>query len=404
MTILPHPAALSLLAALFVTTGAAAQRTEVWVEGLRMPVDMAQDPTDPSRFYVVQQRGTIAIIEDGKLLEQPFFEVDRENFTGPGSNWERGLLGIAFAPDYAESRHFYVNYTGARGTTHVSRFTVADAHNADPASELVIITIDQPYGNHNGGSLRFGPDGMLWIGTGDGGDANDPHGAGQRLDTLLGKMLRIDPMQDEYPEDDTRHYAIPRDNPFLDRDAARGEIWAFGLRNPWRYEFDSQGRLWIADVGQNRFEEIHLQPAGSTGGENYGWNVMEGRAEFKPGRSRADDPPQMSDAEHRERGFEPPVWVYRHSPVASVTGGYFYEGEGVPRLRERYIFADFMTGQIWSFRLREGRADDVAEHGAMQAGFGEGGAALAISSFARDAAGELYILDLKGGRVLKIVP
>src|SRR5690606_30065281 len=167
-----------------------------------------------------------------------------------------------------ESRHFYINYTGDRGATHISRFTATDAHTADPESELVILTIEQPHGNHNGGSLRFGPDGMLWIGTGDGGSANDPEGAGQRLDTLLGKMLRIDPTRDDYPEDDKRHYAIPRDNPFLERDAARGEIWAYGLRNPWRYEFDSQGRLWIADVGQNRYEDIHLQAADSKGGEN----------------------------------------------------------------------------------------------------------------------------------------
>jgi glucose/arabinose dehydrogenase len=387
-----------------LATPAIAQRTEVWVEGLQMPVDMVQDPAEPGRFYVVQQRGTIAIIEDGKALDEPFFEVDRENFTGPGSNWERGLLGLAFAPDYTESGAFYINYTGSQGTTHISRFTAADPHKADPESELVILAIDQPFGNHNGGSVRFGPDRMLWIGTGDGGDANDPHGNGQRLDTLLGKMLRIDPTQDDYPEDDRRHYAIPPDNPFLDRDAARGEIWAYGLRNPWRYEFDSQGRLWIADVGQNRFEEIHVQPVGSKGGENYGWNVMEGRGEFQRGNRPADDPPALPDEEHRARGLEPPVWIYRHRPVASVTGGYFYEGEAVPRLRDRYIFADFMSGQVWSFRLRNGRADDVTEHTAMQAGFGEGGAALAISSFARDAAGDLYVLDLKGGRVMKVVP
>ncbi|MFG0283700.1 MAG: PQQ-dependent sugar dehydrogenase [Phycisphaerales bacterium JB039] len=396
--------ALALAATLALASLAGAQQTRIWVEGLQMPLDMAQDPTDPSRFYVAQQRGQIRIIEDGALLEQPFYEADPGNFTGPDSNWERGLLGLAFAPDYADSGHFYINYTGAGGTTHISRFTAASPHRAEPDSELIILTIDQPWGNHNGGNLRFGPDGMLWIGTGDGGSANDPRGAGQRLDTLLGKMLRIDPSADDFPDDPKRHYRIPQDNPFIDRDGALPEIWAYGLRNPWRYEFDSQGRLWIADVGQNRFEEIHLQPADSTGGENYGWAEMEGRGEFRPGRNRADDPPQLSDEEHRARGYEPPVWVYRHSPIASVTGGYLYEGQALPRLRDRYIFADFMTGQIWSFRLRNGRADDVVEHDAMQAGFGEAGSALAISSFARDADGELYILDLKSGRILKIVP
>jgi glucose/arabinose dehydrogenase len=397
-----RPVALLLLA--LGGAPALAQQTEVWIEGLRLPVDMAQDPTDPSRFYIVQQGGQIVIIKDGALREEPFFQAGADNFTGPQTNWERGLLGLAFAPDYAETRHFYVNYTGAGGATHISRFTAASATRTDPDSEVVILTIDQPWGNHNGGCVRFGPDGMLWIGTGDGGSANDPRGAGQRLDTLLGKMLRIDPATDAFPDDPKRHYTIPAGNPFVEREGALPEIWSYGLRNPWRHEFDSVGRLWSGDVGQNRFADTHLPPAYSTGGENYGWNDMVGRGVFRRGTRRADDPAALADEEHRARGFEPPLWAYRHHPIGSVTGGFLYEGTGVPALRGRYIFADFQSGRIWSLRLRGGRADDVVEHESMGAGFGELGAEASISSFARDAAGELYILDIKGGRVLKIVP
>ena len=237
----------------------------MWVTGLRQPVDMAQDPTNDARFLVVEKAGTVRAIEDGALVDGAVFEVNRDNFTD--RNWEQGLLGIAFDPAYADNRRVYFNYTGNRGTTHISRYTASDDGTIDATTEEILLTYEQPYPNHNGGAIRFGPDGMLWIGTGDGGAANDPHGYGQKTDTLLGKMLRIDVTGEP---DDGLKYAIPENNPFVGNDDFRPEIWAIGLRNPWRYEWDAEGNLWIADVGQNRFEEIHVEPQGSAGGLNYG--------------------------------------------------------------------------------------------------------------------------------------
>lgn len=378
-----------------------AQQLELLVEGLSRPVDFAHDPTSPERFYVVEQGGTIRVIESGQVRDEPFLRL------APGristGNWEQGLLGMAFDPGYGTNRRLYINFTAADGATHIVRCTADSPYRVDPDSEELILRVAQPYGNHNGGSLVFGPDGMLYIGLGDGGAANDPHGHGQRLDSLLGKMLRIDVTAEP---DAPLAYAIPADNPFVGRDGARGEIWALGLRNPWKYSFDSTGRMWIGDVGQNRYEEIHLQPAGSRGGENYGWNVMEGPAEFRPGAHPRDDPEPLPPEEHRRRGFEPPVWWYRQSRTGSVTGGYFYEGERIAALRGRYLFADFETGQFWSFRLDEqGRADDVVEHTRSFArAFGGRPPRQAISSFGRDADGELYVLDHARGRVFRVVP
>ncbi len=395
----------TLLAALGVSIllapAARAQQAQAWIEGgLDRPLDFVADPTDHERFYVVEQTGRIRVIEGGELLDEPFFEVDRSDFTT--DNWEQGLLGMALDPGFAGNKRFYVNYSGKDGRTVVSRFTADTPHHAPESSEEVLLEVAQPWGNHNGGCLRFGPDGMLYIGLGDGGSANDPRGAGQSLDTLLGKLLRIDVTGEP---DEGLAYAVPDDNPFLEISDARGEIWAYGLRNPWRFEFDSDGRLWIADVGQNRFEWVHAQKASSKGGENYGWNVMEGKGRFKPGRARFQDPPRLDASAFKERGIQTPVFEYRHHPVASITGGYFYEGASVARLKNRYVVADFMSGRIWSFKLGDDwQADDVVEHTAAFAQtFGGNGPELAISSFGRDMDGELYILDHKAGRVLKIV-
>jgi glucose/arabinose dehydrogenase len=391
-----------LLAAVFVLSLAAtahAQNFERFVGGLSKPVDFAADPTDDTRFYIVEQTGTIRVIEDGTLRLSPFFTADKDNFTDKG--WEQGLLGMAFDPGYADNGFFYINYTGKGGTTHISRFKAASPTEADPRSEEIILTIDQPFGNHNGGGIVFGPDDYLYIGTGDGGAANDPFGNGQKLDTLLGKMLRIDVTGEP---DDGLNYAIPDDNPFIDDENARPEIWAYGLRNPWRYSFDSKGRLWIGDVGQNRFEEIDLQPEDSTGGENYGWNAMEGFAPFRPGRKKADDPKLLKPAQHRQKGFEPPIHAYRQNPDASVTGGYFYEGDAVPSLKNRYIYAEFMRGGIWSFRLKNGKVDDLADHtAAFKSAITNAPPMQRPSAFGRGNDGELYLLDLKGGAVYKIV-
>ncbi len=391
-------AALSL--PLVLAPGAAAQTVEAWVSGLSKPVDFAPDPSSEERFYVVEQGGKIRIIEDDALLDDAFFSIDTSDFST--QNWEQGLLGLAFDPGFEDNGFFYVNYTAKDGSTRVSRFFAADEHSADMDSEEILIEIKQPYGNHNGGCIRFGPDGMLYIGMGDGGAANDPHNAGQRLDTLLGKILRLDVTGEP---DDGKKYAIPGDNPFTEDTAARDEIWAYGLRNPWRLEFDSDANLWIADVGQNRFEEVHVQRGASKGGENYGWKVMEGDGRFKPGRAKFQDPPKLDAEVHRKRGLEAPVFVYRHHPLASITGGYVYEGKTIPKLLGRYIVADFMSGRVWTFKLGENwRADDVVEiTESFKAGFGPSGSAQAISSFGRDNDGELYVLDMRGGRVLKIV-
>ncbi len=390
---------LATVLVLSLAAAAHAQNFERFVSGLSKPVDMAPDPTDDTRFYIVEQGGTIRVVEDGTLRLSPFLTVDKDNFTARG--WEQGLLGLALDPDYKNNGYFFVNYTGKGGTTYISRFKAMSPTKADPSSETVILTIEQPFGNHNGGGIVFGPDGYLYIGTGDGGAANDPFDYGQKLDTLLGKMLRIDVTGEP---DEGKAYAVPEGNPFLDDDNALPEIWSYGLRNPWRYSFDSLGRMWIADVGQNRFEEIHLQAADSTGGENYGWKVMEGFAPFKPGRKKADDPKPLTPDQHRQKGFEPPIHAYRHNPTGSITGGYFYEGDAVPSLSNRYIYAEFMLGGIWSFRLKDGKVDDLAEHtDAFKTALTNASPVQRPSSFARDNHGELYLLDIKGGAIYKIV-
>ena len=396
---------LALTVAASLASLANAQQLEPWVTGLDRPVDIAFD--HEGRALVVEQTGAVRMIVDGVLLDAPFIEADKSNFTDHRSNWERGMLGIALDPGYAENQKFYLYYTDKDGSTITSRFTAASPTSADWDTQEIILKIKQPYGNHNGGCIRFGPDGMLYIGPGDGGAGNDPHGNGQSLKTMLGKLLRIDVTGEP---DEGLAYAIPAGNPYqADDDDARDEIWAYGLRNPWKFEFDSKGRLWIADVGQNRFEYVHLQPADSTGGENYGWNIMEGLGEFRPGRNKREDPPRLDRAEHTNRGLQSPVFEYRHHPIGSITGGFFYEGDSYPWLRGRYICADFMSGRVWSFRVRtrDGitAADDIAEHtDAVKSTFGGKGSGMTISGFGLSPDGQtLYVLDHKSGRVLRFM-
>lgn len=384
-----------------VAPWAHAQRGEVLATGFELPVDFTADPTDPGRFYVAEQKtGRIRVIENGKVLPDPFMEVNKDDFLN--KDWEQGLLGMALDPAFAQNKRFYLNYSARDGATHVSRFTATDAHSADDKSEELIIEIKQPYPNHNGGCIRFGPDGLLYIGMGDGGYANDPQGNGQNLGVLLGKMLRIDVTA--RPADPAKqNYVVPADNPFVSREGARPEIWAYGVRNPWRFSWDSLGRLWIGDVGQNRIEWVDLQSQGSRGGENYGWNFMEGPEEFvaRPAEQRNIRPEPST--------LTPPVWSYTQKSNGgngSITGGFFYEGSAIPALKNRYICADFMSGRIWSFKVgSSGKADDIVEHtSAFAPVYKDTGAAQTISSFGRDTAGELYILDHKVGRVIKIVP
>lgn len=343
-----------------------------WVDGLSLPVDIAFLPNAPRKAYILQQGGVIAVADDGKLLSQPLLDLTGTAVRGGN---EQGLLGIALDPLFTENRFFYLDYTDGNGNTVVARYQAAgDFLTADPASQKVILQVSQPYPNHNGGCLAFGPDGYLYIALGDGGSANDPQGNGQNLDTLLGKILRIDVRGEPY--------AIPADNPFANG-GGRPEIWAYGLRNPWRFSFDrATGDLYIADVGQNKWEEVDFQPAGSAGGINYGWNYREGQHEFK------GTPPQglvMTD----------PVVDYHHSVGGcSVTGGYVYRGSALSAWQGVYLYGDYCTGFVWGL-LKQGETWQNAQL------FSTG---LNISSFGQDANGELYLLDLNTGQVLKLVP
>src|SRR5690606_13651608 len=293
------------------------------------------------------------------------------------SGGEQGLLGLAFHPSYGGNGWFYVNYTDTNGDTRIERYQVtADPYVADPASARLVLAIPQPFANHNGGMITFGPDGALYIATGDGGGSGDPGDNGQRLSSLLGKILRID-------VDTQEPYAIPTDNPFRNVTAARGEIWAYGLRNPWRFSFDFEAdRLFIADVGQNSWEEINVVPA-SRAGVNYGWSIMEGRHCFNASGCNTTD-------------MTLPVLEYPNGDEGcSVTGGYVYRGDAIPELRGHYFYSDFCGGWIRSFRVSGSTITDEQEWDVGNIGM--------VLSFGEDAASELYVLTRggAGGRVFR---
>jgi len=362
---------------------------------LNNPVFVTHAGDGSGRMFVVEQPGLVRIIDGGQLSATPFLDVqDRVRDAGN----EQGLLGLAFAPDYANSGLFYVNYTNGEGATRVSRFqrSADDTNRADPASELVLLTIPQPAGNHNGGMITFGPDGYLYIGTGDGGAANDRFGNGQNPDSLLGKMLRIDVMSDA-----SAAYTIPADNPWVQADwqnssgefvDVRDEIWAVGLRNPWRFSFDRLTQdLWIGDVGQNKFEEIHftsrdaqltnvMQAAENVQPLNYGWPIMEGTNCFSPSTGC------------NMAGLVQPVAEYDHaSGHCSVTGGYVYRGERFSQLSGVYLYGDFCSGVIWALWPHGDGTWGQAE--VMKSG-------TQLSSFGEDEAGELYVTDRSGSLYL----
>ena len=347
------------------------------VSGLSSPVDL-QDAGDGSgRLFVVEQPGTIRVLQGGALRATPFLDIRAlVNFSD-----EMGLLGVAFHPAFAQNQRFYVNYVRVLGSGQIQsviaeyRVSAADANQADPASERILLTVDQPFTNHKGGQLAFGPDQFLYIGLGDGGSGGDPLGNAQNLQSLLGKMLRID-------VDHTTGalpYAIPADNPFIGG-AGLPEIWAYGLRNPFRFSFDlPTGRLFVGDAGQDRFEEVDILQRGG----NFGWNVMEGLHCFRPATGC-----NMS-------GLLLPIAEYSHSEGIAVIGGYVYRGSSIPALAGSYVFGDFGSGTIWRLTQDAG--------GAWQrVTLLSGGPA--ISSFGRDAAGELYVLDYVAGAILKVSP
>lgn len=320
------------------------------------------------RLFVTEQQGVIRIIQNGQVLPEPFlYIVDRVGST----ELEQGLLSVAFHPHYQENGTFFVDYTRQDGSTVISRFQVsADNPNiAAHNSEQILLTISQPYANHNGGQLQFGPDGYLYVGMGDGGSANDPLGSGQNLDTLLGKLLRLD--VDFNPDG----YAIPATNPFINNADARNEIWAYGLRNPWRFSFDRlTGDLLIADVGQNLWEEIDWQSADSPGGENYGWNTMEAKHCFQPVANCNQD------------GLQRPIFEYSHELGCSISGGYIYRGSDLA-LYGNYFFGDYCQGTIWSLTPN---GDGSWQSHVVYRGAGN------ISSFGEDVNGELYVVNHLG--------
>jgi glucose/arabinose dehydrogenase len=348
---------------------------QVVATGLDFPVYLTTPPGD-SRLFVLEKSGAIRLVKDGTLVETPFLDLRGRVSLGN----EQGLLGLAFPPDYASSGRFIVHYTDPAGDTRVSAFQVsANPDLADPASEVPIFSIDQPFDNHNGGQIAYGPDGFLYIGLGDGGSGNDPLGNGQSLAEPLGAILRIDP-------GGGTPYVVPADNPFVGVQGGAPEIWSYGLRNPWRFSFDrATGDLWVGDVGQTQWEEIDYAPAAEGAGRavNFGWNRMEGRHCL--GGDSCD-----------QSGLALPIVEYDHDRGCSVTGGYVYRGAAIPTLQGHYFYADFCQGWVRSVRLEGGAIVEEAEWPTLAPGG-------SIPSFGEDAAGELYVLA-GDGRVLKIVP
>jgi len=351
----------------------AAVLLEPAVSGLQAPVGIAH--AGDSRLFIVQQNGLIRVWQPPQLLDTPFLDI--RNLTSSG--FERGLLGMAFHPRYAENRRFFINYTDINGNTVIAQYLRSqnDPNRADPSSVRIILRVDQPFANHNGGQLQFGPDGYLYIGLGDGGSGGDPNNRAQNPADLLGKMLRID-------VDSGDPYGIPPSNPFVNRNGFRPEIWSLGLRNPWRYSFDrSFGDLWIADVGQGQWEEINFQPRASIGGENYGWRRMEGTHCYNP-------PANCTDP-----ALVPPVIEYDHSGGAcSVTGGYVYRGTRSPALYGTYIYGDFCNGVIWGAK-NDGSGRFVSTV-LLDAPF-------QVSTFGEDVNGEIYVASYGGGALFRIV-
>jgi glucose/arabinose dehydrogenase len=339
--------------------------------GLASPVFLAQ-PLDDGRIFVVEQGGRIRVVRNGVLQTTPFLDISTRVLSGG----ERGLLSVAFHPQYATNHFFYVYFTTqTNGDIRIERFTTtSNAEVADPATSKLIITAPHStYPNHNGGLLAFGPDGMLYAGLGDGGSGGDPLGNGQNFNSLLGSLLRLD-------VDHGDPFTIPADNPFVGQANHRGEVWAKGLRNPWRYAFDAPtGLLYIADVGQGAHEEVDVVAA-DRAGLNYGWNVMEGLSCYNASTCT-------------QTGFELPLIDYGHNGPCSITGGYVYRGSAIPAIRGHYFYSDYCAGFLRSFRYQDGVPVDQKDWGLTST---------AVTSFGVDFAGELYMMS--GDTILKVAP
>ena len=347
-------------------------------EGLDQPLFVTAPAGDARRLFVVEQGGRVRVVKDGARLATPFLDLSSQVSRGG----EQGLLSLAFDPNYASNGRVYASFTNTAGDTRIVRYVVsADPDVVNQTAADTILAVDQPFSNHNGGLIAFGPDGYLHVGLGDGGSGGDPQGNGQSLGTLLGKILRIDVSGAGSREP----YAVPPDNPFVGTAGARGEIWAYGLRNPWRFSFDRvTGDLYIGDVGQNAWEEVDVAEAadGRGRGVNYGWNVMEGTHCYNASTCS-------------RTGLVLPVVEYDHGDGCSVTGGYVYRGAAVPDLAGVYFYADYCEGWIRSFRYAGGGATDERDWTAALAAGGP------ISSFGEDGVGEMYVV-VHGGRVWRI--
>ena len=341
--------------------------------GLNQPVALTH--AGDTRLFITQQIGTVMVYDALGPRATPFLDIRSIVLSGG----ERGLLSVAFHPRYRDNGFFFVYYTNKNGDNSVARYQVSanDPDRADPASGTILLTIPHPdFANHNGGQLQFGPDGYLYIGTGDGGSGGDPSNHAQDLTQLLGKLLRID-------VDHGLPYTIPASNPFFGHGNARNEIWAYGLRNPWRFSFDrSSGDLWIGDVGQDTYEEVDLQPATSIGGENYGWRKMEGFHCYNPSTNCTDP------------SFTMPILEYSHAQGAcSITGGYRYRGTQIPSLKGAYLYGDYCTGAIWTATQTNGVWTSKTLFTTT----------IRISSFGEDVSGELYVMDVAKGIVYKFI-
>lgn len=386
-------------AVVLATTGVKAQIGTVQIaDGLANPLYVTAPPGDADRLFIVERGGAIKILNrnTGAVNPTPFLSMDSSTIVSGG---EQGLLGLAFHPDYAANGRFYVNYTRAGdGATVIREYQRLTADQADPTGFSQVISYAQPAANHNGGWLGFGPDGYLYVSSGDGGGSNDPSNNAQNTASLLGKILRLDVNGDDFGGDATRNYAIPSNNPFATSGGAP-EVWAYGLRNPWRASFDRQGGdFWIGDVGQGAREELNFQPADSAGGENYGWRLREGMIATPSGGVGGDRPAGAID----------PIYDYVRNPGNAITGGYVYRGP-ITELQGQYFFGDFGSAQIWS--LMFDGTDPADFDGTNFTDFTNWTSTFApdigsidlIASFGEDADGNLYIVDL-GGEVYMIVP